>query len=195
MVKVGDKVKIKAVRHGPNLAKVNDVVTVTGPINNLGFIAVTSSGEEIYVCYDFDNSFADYLVGDIVMPETKTEAERRGAKFGVAGVSKITGRKIRFVADDGKKSIHGQPLWVFLNEETQSIMRLRPSEVRFDHEPEFVAWADAPEHLKYDAARVYYEGKPVKWIAKPEGAVLADAVYTTQDGIIRLSSDRLTVKL
>ena len=64
-------------------------------------------------------------------PHTETEAERRGAKFGVTGVSKITGRKIRFVADDGKKSINGQPLWVFLNEEKQSIMRLRPSEVRF----------------------------------------------------------------
>ena len=140
--------------------------------------------------------------GDLVVtlsecfkPYTETEAERRGAKFGVTGVSKITGRKIRFVADDGKKSLNGQPLWVFLNEEKQSIMRVHPSEVRFDHEPEYVAWKDAPEHLKYDASRVYYGGKPVKWIAKPEGVSHTDAVFTTQDGFILASSDYLTVKL
>lgn len=195
MVEVGDKVKIKAVRNGGVLAQVNDVVTVTGMIYEHGFMAVTSTDEEVYVCYDFDNSCACYLAGSIVTTETQSEAERRGAKFGVTGVSKITGRKIRFVADDGKKSIHGHPLWVFLNEETQSIMRIRPSEVRFDHEPEYVAWSDAPEHLRYDASRVYYRGEHVKWIAKPEGAVLADVVYTTQDGIIRISSDCLTVKL
>lgn len=193
MVKVGDKVKIKAVRNGGNIVKVNDVVTVTDINHVRGFMATTSSGADIYVCYNFDGSCADYLAGPIVKNET--EAERRGAKFGATGVSKITGRKIRFVADDGKKSINGQPLWVFLNEETQSIMRLRPSEVRFDHEPEFVAWADAPEHLKYDASRVYYGGEPVKWIAKPEGAFHTDVVFTTQDGFILALSDYLTVKL
>ena len=127
-------------------------------------------------------------------PYTETEAEKRGAKFGMTGVSKITGRKIRFVADDGKKSINGQPLWVFLNEEKQSIMRLRPSDVRFDHEPEFIAWADAPDHLKYDASRVYYDGEPVKWIAKPEGA-FTEVVVVQENGIMRFSTHNLTVKL
>lgn len=192
MFKVGDKVRIKAVRNGGGLAQVNDVVTVTELNNALGFIAVTLSGEEVYVCYDFDTSCADYLAGLIVTNET--EAERRGAKFGSTGVSKITGRKIRFVTDDGKKSLNGQPLWVFLNEETQSIMRIRPSEVRFDHEPEYVAWSEAPEHLRYDASRVYYDGEPVKWIAKPEGA-FTDVVVVQENGIMRFSTHNLTVKL
>ena len=192
MVKVGDKVKIKAVRHGGDLAQVNDVVTVTGMIHEHGFLAITSTDEEVYVCYDFDDSCADYLAGPIVT--TETEAERRGAKFGVTGVSKITGRKIRFVTDDGKKSLNGHPLWVFLNEETQSIMRIRPSEVRFDHEPEFVAWSEAPEHLRYDASRVYYDGEPVKWIAKPEGA-FTDVVVVQENGVMRFSTHNLTVKL
>lgn len=125
---------------------------------------------------------------------TQTEAERRGANFRVMGVSKITGRKIRFVTDDGKKSLNGQPLWVFLNEETQSIMRLRPSEVRFDHEPEFVAWSEAPEHLRYDASRVYCDGEPVKWIAKPEYSVF-DVVATVCDGSMEFSGKHLMVKL
>ena len=192
MVKVGDKVKIKAVRHGGDLAQVNDVVTVTGIIYEHGFLAITSTDEEVYVCYDFDNSLANYLTGPIVTNET--EAERRGAKFGTMGISKITGRKIRFVTDDGKKSLNGCPLWVFLNEETQSLMRIRPSEVRFDHEPEFVAWSEAPEHLRYDASRVYYDGEPVKWIAKPEGA-FTDVVVVQENGIMRFSTHNLTVKL
>ena len=127
-------------------------------------------------------------------PHTETEAERRGAKFGVMGVSKITGRNIRFVTDDGKKSLNGQPLWVFLNEETQSIMRIRPSEVRFDHEPEFVAWSEAPEHLRYDASRVYCDGEPVKWIAKPEGA-FTDVVVVLENGFMEFLAHKLTVKL
>lgn len=192
MVEVGDKVKIKAVRNGGDLAQVNDVVTVTGMIYEHGFLAITSTDEEVYVCYDFDNSCADYLAGPIVTNET--EAERRGAKFGIMGVSKITGRKIRFVTDDGKKSLNGCPLWVFLNEETQSLMRIRPSEVRFYHEPEFVAWSEAPEHLRYDASRVYYDGEPVKWIAKPEGA-FTDVVVVQENGIMRFSTHNLTVKL
>ena len=192
MAKVGDKVKIKAVRNGGNLVKVNDVVTVTDINHVRGFMATTSSGADVYVCYDFDNSCADYLAGPIVTNET--EAERRGAKFGVTGVSKATGRKVRFVTDDGKKSLNGHPLWVFLNEETQSIMRIRPSEVRFDHEPEFVAWSEAPEHLRYDASRVYYDGEPVKWIAKPEGA-FTDVVVVQENGIMRFSTHNLTVKL
>lgn len=135
-----------------------------------------------------------YIAASLFKPYTETEAERRGAKFGVMGVSKITGRKIRFVTDDGKKSLNGQPLWVFLNEETQSIMRLRPSEVRFDHEPEFVAWSEAPEHLRYDASRVYCDGEPVKWIAKPEGA-FTDVVVVLENGFMEFLAHKLTVKL
>ena len=195
MVKVGGKVKIKAVRHGSKLAKVNDVVTVTGPIYNLGFMAVTSDEEEVYVCYDFDNSCADYLAGDVVMTETQSEAERRGAKFGVTGVNKVSGHKITFITDDDKKNCFGEVLWSCLDDVSNSIVGIHPSNIRLEHELEFVAWSEAPEELKYDASRVYWKGEPVKWIAKPEGADLADVVYTTQDGIVGLSSDCLTVKL
>ena len=142
-----------------------------------------------------DKGIECHMLSSRFKPHTETEAEKRGAKFGVTGVSTITGRKVRFVADDGKKSIHGQPLWVFLNEETQSIMRLRPSEVRFDHEPEFVAWVDAPEHLRYDASRVYFDGKPVKWIAKPEGCYGSDVVFVAAGGCLRCGTFSLTVKL
>lgn len=184
MVKVGYKVRIKAVRNGENLVQVNDVVTVMGMIYEHGFFAITSSGEEVYVCYDFDNSCADYLAGPIVTNET--EAERRGAKFGAMGVVKSTGDRVVFV-----KERHG--VWrVF--DEIGVDYDLNPHEIRLDHEPEFVAWSEAPEHLRYDASRVYCDGKPVKWIAKPEGAVV-DVAVVLEDGCMEFSTKHLTVKL
>lgn len=189
MVKVGDKVVVVSAAHWENCSA-GDVLEVYSINNPYGFWAKTPHGEDAYVRTKEMIGSSDV----IVKPYTETEAERRGAKFGVTGVSKITGRKIRFVADDGKKSLNGCPLWVFLNEETQSIMRIRPSEVRFDHEPEFVAWSEAPEHLRYDAIRVYCEGRPVKWIAKPEGAVV-DVAVVLEDGCMEFSTNKLTVKL
>ena len=161
MFEVGDKVRrivtLEEWEDAPEIlvvkGKDSGWISVEGhPMNGLSSFNGT---KDWY--YPFTSSFEEI---------TQTEAELRGAKFGVMGVSKITGRKIRFVTDDGKKSLNGQTLWVFLNEETQSIMRLRPSEVRFEHEPEYVAWSEAPEHLRYDASRVYYDGEPVKWTDK-----------------------------
>ena len=184
MVKVGDKVKIKAVRHGGYLAQVNDVVTVKEIISDRGFMAITEVGEDIYVCYDFDDSCADYLAGSIMTNET--EAERRGAKFGVMGVVKSTGDRVVFV-----KECNG--VWrVF--DEIGVDYDLKPSEIRLDHEPEYVAWSEAPEHLRYDASRVYCDGKPVKWVAKPEGS-FTDVVVVQENGIMGFSGKQLTVKL
>lgn len=117
---------------------------------------------------------------------TQTEAERRGAKFGVVGVIKSTGDRVAFV-----KERNG--FWrVF--DEIGVDYDLKPSEIRLDHEPEYVAWSEAPEHLRYDASRVYCEGKPVKWIAKPEGSFVK-VVVVLENGCMEFSPHKLTVKL
>ena len=117
---------------------------------------------------------------------TQTEAERRGAKFGVTGVIKSTGDRVVFV-----KERNG--FWrVF--DEIGADYDLKPYEIRLDHEPEFVAWSEAPEHLRYDASRVYCDGKPVKWIADPEGSAHR-VVYVQDNGVMEFFPDRLTVKL
>lgn len=132
--------------------------------------------------------------GATVRPYTESEAEKRGVKFGVSGVNKVTGHKVTFVTENGGVNSLGEDLWEFLDNETSKTVRIHPENIRLDHEPEFVAWEDAPEHLKYDASRVYYRGEPVKWIAKPEGA-LAEVVYVMSDGNIQLLTGCLTVKL
>ena len=194
MFKVGDKVKIKAVRNGGNLAKIHDVVTVTCVNTASGFMAITADGEEIYVCSDFDDSWADYLAGPIVTNETQTEAERRGAKFGVMGLNKVTGHKITFITDKNQKNTHGEILWLCFDDVRESIAAIHTANIRLDHEQEFVAWSEAPEHLRYDASRVYCDGNPVKWIAKPEGAFV-DVAVVLEDGCMEFSTNSLTVKL
>lgn len=57
-----------------------------------------------------------------------------------------------------------------------------------------VAWEDAPEHLRYDASRVYCEGEPVKWIAEPQFSIF-DVIATVCDGSLEFSGKHLTVKL
>lgn len=190
MFKVGDKVVVVSAEEY-DIPRAGDVLTVWKVDNELGFWAKKLDGLPSYVKTEDMNGAAS----TIVRPYTETEAKRRGAKFGVMGVSKLDGSKVRFVVDDGKKSFNGKSLWVFISEERQSIVRLHPSEVRFDHEPEFVAWSEAPEELKYDASRVYHQGEPVKWIAKPEGVKYTDAVFVSALGNVYVVTDDLTVKL
>lgn len=133
-----------------------------------------------------DNGFECWMLSSRFKPYTQAEAEHRGAKFGVTGVVKSTGDRVVFV-----KERNG--FWrVF--DEIGVDYDLKPSEIRLDHEPEFVAWKDAPEHLRYEASRVYFDGKPVKWIAKPEGANIR-VVFVSSDGWVRNGGTTLTVKL
>ena len=128
-----------------------------------------------------------YISADLFKPHTETEAERRGAKFGVTGIVKDKGFRVSFVKE------HNGFWRVF--DESGMDYDFKSSEIRLDHEPEFVAWVDAPEHLRYDASRVYFDGKPVKWIAKPEGCYGSDVVFVAAGGCLRCGTFSLTVKL
>ena len=97
-----------------------------------------------------------------------TEAEKRGAKFGTLGVMKDTGERCVYIAD----SLVLPRFWEIDVEGKADRWHRHPSQIRLDHEPEFIAWPDAPDDLKFDASRIYYRDEPVKWIAKPEGTNL-----------------------
>lgn len=97
-----------------------------------------------------------------------TEAEKRGAKFGTLGVVKRCGTKICFIRE--AHSVSDKEIYWNVIDESFNTYAFPSFQIRLEHEPEFIAWSDAPEDLKYDASRVYYRDQPVKWIAKPEGA-------------------------
>ena len=184
MFEIGDRVVcIETLGYGGlTVGKVYTVDSLWNP----GIWVVDDKGGLVGMCSEY------------FKPYTETEAERRGAKFGVMGIYKPTGKRAIVVSTSKVSTpdpFPGQERWIVCIEGSIATHEVYASNIRLDHEPEFVAWVDAPEHLKYDASRVYYGGKPVKWIAKPEGAFHTDVVFTTQDGFILALSDYLTVKL
>ena len=188
MVKVGDKVIVVSVDLGYNCSS-GDVLEVSSIDNPYGFWAKTPHGEYSYVRTKEMMGSSDV----IVKPYTETEAERRGAKFGMTGIVKQTGVAVSFISDKHHKNGLGEVLWDVVNEDG-IVYPIHPANIRLDHEPECVAWSEAPEHLRYDASRVYCDGNPVKWIAKPEGAFV-DVAVVLEDGSMEFSDYGLTVKL
>lgn len=172
MFEIGDKVVcVETLGYrGLTVGKVYTVDSLWNP----GIWVVDDKGVLVGMCSEY------------FKPYTETEAERRGARFGVTGVVKDKGFRVSFVKER-------EGLWRVFDENGMDY-DFKPSEIRLDHEPEFVAWADAPEHLKYDASRVYYDGEPVKWIAKPEGASII-VVFVGQCGWLGYGGSNLMVKL
>lgn len=172
MFKIGDKV-VCVETSGYDWLTVEKVYTVAG-LWDFGIYFVDDNGGLAGVRFE------------CFKPHTETETERRGAKFGVTGVVKDKGFRVSFVKER-------KGLWrVF--DENGMYYDFKPSEIRLDHEPEYVAWSDAPEEMKYDANRVYWKGEPVKWIAKPEGATV-NVAFTRPDGQMEFTGYYLTVKL
>lgn len=60
----------------------------------------------------------------------QTEAERRGAKFGVGGVIKETGERVIFQKEKGGD-------WFLFNEYDEDNLLYYPKNIRLDHEPEY----------------------------------------------------------
>ena len=186
MVKVGDKVVVVSCPDWENCS-VGDVLEVVNAPTYVSFWAISTDGNVHYVGADG----VDGNSAVVVRPYTESEAEKRGAKFGTMGVVKDTGDRCVYIGD----SLVIPGYWEIDVKGKADRWHRHPSEIRLDHEPEFVAWVNAPEELKYDASRVYCGGEPVEWIAKPKGANLSDVVYVTHTGIIRCASEALKVKL
>lgn len=119
--------------------KIGDAFVVTEDTENL------KKGSILYLVemdapdvpfFSFSNKLEDsfYVSFDILKKrEVKSEAERRGAKFGVNGVVKASGTKVVF-----QKLFYcaeKKEYWDVFGEE--SIFRFSPHEIRLDHEPEY----------------------------------------------------------
>ena len=130
-----------------------------------------------------------YYIDTDVKPLPKTEAERRGVKFGDKVITRDTGAERVFLKNDPEI----RDTW--WTADKAGVVLCSPSQFfRLPSEPEFIPWKDAPEELKYDASRVYRDGIPVKWIAKvPEAAT--GVAYVKYDSVVQGSYTYLTVRL
>lgn len=88
----------------------------------------------------------------------RTEAEKRGAKFGVMGVEKDTGKRVVFnsVRKD-KQIITGEEVWIVMREDVHdTTVGIEASKIRLDHEPEYkeITFSEATHDQRMDASLV-----------------------------------------
>ena len=118
--KVGDKFEVVVDYLRQDYVKFGDVVT-------------------LYKDDDTNSPFFELEKGGIVcltihqIRPLKTEAEKRGAKFGVGGVVKSTGDKGVFWKSSS--SYLGEEWYLFMND--GNILVMPSTQIRLDHEPEY----------------------------------------------------------
>lgn len=126
---------------------------------------------------------------------TKTEAEKRGAKFGTMGVEKATGKRCVWIGD----SLVLPGYWEIDVEGKAERYHRRPEEIRLDHEPEFkdVPFHEATHDQRMISGNVRDEfGQKVDdifWSEKREIYVIL--LRTVEDDIATSSSVSYTVRI
>lgn len=117
----------------------------------------------------------------------KTEAEKRGAKFGVGGVVKATGKKWIFAAQ-----IAG--IWRGIAEDG-CVFAGEPYQFRLDHEPDFkeIPFSEATHEQRMDVRNLKFNGSSVDQIFMFDNGKYA---FTSLGiGYVCISTSALTVRV
>ena len=104
-----------------------------------GIFKNETTGKEITVC----------MYHRLIPVHLKTEAEKRGAKFGVMGVIKATGKKCVYIGE----SLVLAGYWEIDAEGAAERWHRKPSEIRLDHEPEYkeIPFSEATDEQRLKA--------------------------------------------
>lgn len=118
----------------------------------------------------------------------RTEAEKRGAKFGVGGVLKHTGERLVFISGDSF-------VWRVIKEGSLDTQVFMSFEIRLDHEPEYkeTPFSEGTHEQRMDAGNLWYRGSPVVQISHFPGSGYA---FTIKDDFeIRTNTKSLTIRI
>lgn len=190
MYKAGDKFEIVRSSFIGDCWQPGKVVTLTRDFN----------GESVE---DFYSDQEGYSLGFAVegkqfypctVRPLRTEAEKRGAKFGVTGFVKRTKRKISFVSDSLKKNDLGEIVWCVCYEDGETDY-YHPSNIRLDHEPEYkeIPFSEATHEQRMDAGNLWYGGSPAVQINYFAGSGYAFTYKGSFD--IRTDTNNLTIRI
>ncbi|QHJ84378.1 MAG: hypothetical protein [Bacteriophage sp.] len=135
-----------------------EVVAQNGSEAQVGWVVVLSEDDGTSFPYfkrDNDHSTDWYCprLTEIRPLKPKTEAEKRGAKFGTMGVIKATGERVVFA----KEQIdYGMEKWYFLPKSSHMISSTLPSVIRLDHEPEYkeIPFSEATDEQRMDVGNL-----------------------------------------
>ena len=113
-----------------------------------------------------------FIHKDSIRHVKETEAEKRGAKFGVTGAVKATGSKWVFACEvDG--------FWRGIAE-NGVIVSGEPYQFHLDHEPEYreIPFCEATHEQRMDVSALRFDGGPVEQIVRFDNGAYA---FTTSD--------------
>lgn len=141
--------------------KIGDAFVVTEDTENLkkgSILYLVEMDAPDFPFFSFSNKLEDsfYVSFDILKKrEVESEAERRGAKFGVNGVIKATGEKVVFQKES--VSSPGVLFWRVFNDNNCSVFSYEPHQIRLDHEPEYkeIPFSEATHEQRMTAGAVF----------------------------------------
>lgn len=154
MYKVGDKFEVVCNRKDDDLVNIGDVVTLEELCSDRGGRFSYPNGKEFWAGF-----YSQPGISRNVRP-LRTEAEKRGAKFGVGGVLKYTGERLVFISDDGY-------VWRVIKEGSQDTQVYTSFEIRLDHETEYkeIPFSMGTHEQRMDVVNLRYRGNPVVQIS------------------------------
>lgn len=175
-LKVGDRVEIVG----------NQVSSYSGGIGAVVRLSEDDGTDSPF----FINGYGKRIVCnlDSIRPLNQTEAERRGAKFGVNGVVKKDWQKCVYIAESLVLPGH----WEIAVETAGQHWHREPSDIRLDHEPEFreIPWNEAThEQRVVEGAVTDAMGRPVTEVILMKNGHYAfsvenyDGIYTFPAGL------------
>lgn len=159
MYKAGDKFEVVGNRGPSDHVEIGSIVTLLNVLSDAGGMFSGDNGVEF--CAGFDDR---YEITRTVRP-LRTEAEKRGAKFGVGGVVKETspakyaiGKKILFVGI--AQTFIKEEVWNCIIEGETETTTFFPSNIRLDHEPEYkeIPFSEATHEQRMDAGNLIIDG-------------------------------------
>ena len=193
--KVGDKFEIVKTEYNGSGLQVGDIVEFVryGSWEEILFLRPKDGKYDEGLC--FEDSEVRFLGA-----AKETEAEKRGAKFGVCGVIKkdsaikaIVGKKISFAGIT--KNSAQEEVWNCVIEGEDMIVYFLPSNIRLDHEPEYreIPFSEATHEQRMDAVNLRYSGSPVVQISHFSGSGYAFTYKGSFD--IHTDTNNLTIRI
>lgn len=194
MYKFGDKFEVVSGGFAYDV-EVGDIVTWHGNApGDVGYFE-SSSGKIFPASYE-----GNILHLSTTVRPLRTEAEKRGAKFGVGGVVKETsavkyavGKKILFVGI--AQTFIKEEVWNCVIEGETEATTFFPSSIRLDHEPEYkeIPFSEGTHEQRMDVGNLIIDGETdgVSEIMKFD---MAGYVYTLR-GSTKIHTDTNNLKI
>lgn len=121
---------------------------------SLPYFSLNKESLSLDACFSISNFLGECLAKPC---QHQTEAERRGAKFGVGGVVKFTKEKCIFLGE----TKYEKGKWLIARKSNCAVVSADPDTIRLDHEPEYkeIPFAEATHEQRMNVENLVYNSE------------------------------------